>query len=681
MEHKSALTPQNPLSIQSKPLSLLWYVKRLGKMSPKEIFGRIRDQGYKAYWRKRQIKELTKESLSVPHTFQGYTFSLKEKSYAGDKEVEERLRNCAELLLQGQWKVFDQTRTDMVPTPDWFLDVRTGRRAPQEVYAFDIRYRDEEQTGNIKYIWELSRHQYLTVLASAYYVTHDSRYSEFLIHHLQSWWKENPFLSGPHWISGIEIGIRLISWVWIRRLLHSCPAIDQVFEHNPVFIQQLYHHQEYLNAFMSHGSSANNHVIAEASGLFASCCNFPYFKETETWRRKASEVLKKEIQLQTFPDGLNRELATDYHCFVLELMLAAAIEGDFCGHPLNEEIWSVLRGMIDALGGLVDIRYQVSRQGDSDDGVGLLLDSPEVPSVQALLATGKILFGESEWWPSVETKDFRTQLWSQMATRRVKNEGRPLKRPSCFPEAGVVIFRFQTKKNQEIWCRCDHGPHGYPPLNAHAHADALSIEVRVNGVPVFVDPGTYCYHGDSSWRSYFRSTIGHNTLELAGCNQIEMSGPFMWDGKIESTLVKIQETAEGGIQQWSACHNGYRRLSPPATHYRSVSRDSLGGGLLIEDKVTCAGEHPGRLAYHLGPSVFCVLQEGTAFLKWNDEEGGGEAQLMLPESLEWSLVRGMTTPPLGWYSPAFDVKVPSNTLIGTGLFGEGRAEYTKLMFQ
>ena len=47
--------------------------------------------------------------------------------------------------------------------------------APADRYAFDIPYRDENQIGNIKYIWEPSRHHHLTILAAAYAVTGDER--------------------------------------------------------------------------------------------------------------------------------------------------------------------------------------------------------------------------------------------------------------------------------------------------------------------------------------------------------------------------------------------------------------------------------------------------------------------------------------------------------------------------
>ena len=44
---------------------------------------------------------------------------------------------------------------------------------------------------------------------------------------LRSWWRENPFLSGVHWTSGIELGIRLISLAWIRRLLDDWPGVGR----------------------------------------------------------------------------------------------------------------------------------------------------------------------------------------------------------------------------------------------------------------------------------------------------------------------------------------------------------------------------------------------------------------------------------------------------------------------
>ena len=65
----------------------------------------------------------------------------------------------------------------------------------------------------------------------------------------------------------------------------------------------------------------------------------------------------------------------------------------------------------------------------------------------------------------------------------------------------MAILRDLDGRPDELWCRADHGPHGYLSIAAHAHADALAIEFRVGGVDVLADPGTYCYGAEPIWRA------------------------------------------------------------------------------------------------------------------------------------------------------------------------------------
>ena len=57
----------------------------------------------------------------------------------------------------------------------------------------------------------------------------------------------------------------------------------------------------------------------------------------------------------------------------------------------------------------------------------------------------------------------------------------------------MTILSSEAPRGPEIWCRCDGGPLGFLSIAAHGHADALSVEVRYDGVEVLVDPGTYCF--------------------------------------------------------------------------------------------------------------------------------------------------------------------------------------------
>ena len=104
-------------------------------------------------------------------------------------------------------------------------DPVSGRRYPEEPCSFRIDYRKSDDDRRIKQLWELSRHHHLTVLAAAWQVSGNRAYPEMVARHLRSWWGSNPPLCGANWTSGIEIGIRLISWVWVRRLLDNWDGI------------------------------------------------------------------------------------------------------------------------------------------------------------------------------------------------------------------------------------------------------------------------------------------------------------------------------------------------------------------------------------------------------------------------------------------------------------------------
>jgi hypothetical protein len=658
-------------------MNLSWYARRLASMSPAEMAGRARDELTRRRWRGRQVLDAAADPTPVPAAGPPFAAPL-----PGVGEVSEdarvRLKEAAEGLLAGRWPVFAHERHDMAPAPDWFLDPSTGRRAPDRAYCFDIDHRDPAVVGNVKYVWEPSRHQHLTVLAAAYRLGGDERYAEAAAAQLRSWWAANPFLSGIHWTSGIELGVRLLSWVWIRRLLDGWAGARALFEGNRVFLQQLHHHQEWLAALPSQGSSANNHILAEQAGQFAAACAFPWFPESEAWRRAAAGRLRRELARQTFADGLNRELATEYHGFVLELGLAAALEGEAAGNPLDDQVWEVLAAMADALAAVVDVRLRPPRQGDADDGHGLLLDGPGYDRWASLLATGAALFEAAPWWPAAPAGDVRTALWTRLATRRLPAGDRPARRPSLFAGAGMALLRDRAGRPDELWCRVDHGPHGFLSIAAHAHADALAVEVRAGGVELLADPGTYCYGAEPVWRSYFRSTLAHNTLEVGGVDQSVAAGPHLWTRQARAVLERVDGLDEGPVAEWRAAHHGYRRLRPPAVHRRTVRLDREARELVIEDRLEIAGGHDCRLAFHLGPEVACTLEGGQAVLEWPVDQGPGRATLDLPDGLRWQRLRGQTDPPAGWYSPAFDVRVPAVTLLGTGRVGGGQALVTVL---
>ena len=641
-----------------------WYARRAARMSPAEVAWRARDQARQLAWSRRQVWPGQLPPVLPPRSGERRFTAVLPGGTAGRVPIEARaaVLAAADELIRGEWEVLGVTRTDLV-TPDWFFDPVTGHRSPPDRYAFRINQRSEEQVGNVKQVWEISRLQHLTLLATAWFLTRDEAYASRVADQLRSWYRENPFLSGVHWTSGIEVGIRLISLAWIRRLLDGWPGVAGLFEDDGLAVQQIRWHQQYLDGFQSRGSSANNHVIAEAAGQLAASCAFPWFPESEQWRRKSARLLECELLRNTFPSGIGRELASDYQSFVAELGLLAAVEAEAARRPLSAAVWQRLCAMTDSAAALVDERMRAPRQGDGDDGRAVLLDAPVAGGGwPSLLALGDALFGRLDWWPPV-TAGTASTLIGALAGAPHGIPGRPAQRPSRFADAGVTLLRTDGTEAPEIWCRLDGGPHGFLSIAAHAHADAMSLEVRYGGMDVLADPGTYCYHGEPAWRSYFRSTIAHNTVELNGQNQSGDGGPFLWLRHANGHEIKVADTGEAA--EWAADHDGYLSLSPPARHRRSVRLDRAARRITITDEID-GGEYDVRVAFHLGPDVQAELNGHHAVLRWPAAAAPGEAQLELPPQLRWSLHWGETDPILGWYSPGLGQRMPAFTLIGRG---------------
>ena len=258
----------------------------------------------------------------------------------------------------------------------------------------------------------------------------------------------------------------------------------------------------------------------------------------------------ESLRANTFPSGINRELATDYHGFVFELGVFAALEA--AARRDAGQRATLAAAVRD--GRRAWPRWSTrgcGRPGKATPTRAAWCCStpPSTTGGRRCCRSAARLFGRLDWWPAV------TAGRGQRARRRPRCPvglrevaGRPAARPSRFADAGITILRTASaaRLSPEIWCRCDGGPHGFLSIAAHAHADALSVEVRYDGVDILADPGTYCYHGEPEWRSYFRSTIGHNTVEIGGRDQSQQSGPFMWARQARTQADRSpSDTADG----------------------------------------------------------------------------------------------------------------------------------------
>jgi Heparinase II/III-like protein/Heparinase II/III N-terminus len=659
-------------------MTIAWYVNRLRRMSAREVAWRLRDETVKRRWRWRKGKPARPRLLGEP----SFAFApLDPAALQLDPAAGRAVIAAAERVLAGRIPLFEREAKLPLAAADWFIDPDTGREAPAQAYTFDVDARDAEVVGNLAFT--PARMTHVTLLAAAYFFSGREEFAALAAAQLRSWWEANPFLTGVHWSAGIELALRLVVFAWTRRLLAGWSGVADLFERSAPARDQIYRHQQYLSTLRSHGSSANNHLIAELLGLYVGASAFPWFAESARWRALGRDGLEAEARRQIFPDGVGRELATEYHGFTMEMLMLAAVEADLTGDAFSPAFRDTIARMADAWAAQLDVTKRPPRQGDSDDAYALLIDpSGRARRALGLLAEAKALVGAAPWWPETP-RDLGAAVFTAIAARRPRPPvaKRPSRRPNLFADAGIALLRDLDGRPDEIWCRCDHGPHGYLAIAAHAHADALSVEVRHGGVDLLIDPGTYCYLGDPAMRRYVRSTIAHNTLEIGGQDQALYGGSFLWLDQPRAYAGAVSGLDDGPIARWRARHEGYRKQPGQPIHERAVTLDRTARRLHIEDKIVGNGPFPVRLAYHLGPAIETRREGDTLNLKW---QAGGQpfiGRLVLSPELEWREYRRALDPPLGWYSPAFYERVPSISMIGSGRIAGGIPLRTRLSIE
>ncbi len=126
---------------------------------------------------------------------------------------------------------------------------------------------------------------------------------------------------------------------------------------------------------------------------------------------------------------------------------------------------------------------------------------------------------------------------------------------SLFAGGGYAVMRDAEVTRVTV---IDCGPLGWGSIAAHAHADALSLTLSVDGQPVLVDASTYCYHDEPEWRDALRSTRYHNTVCVDGKDQSEMRGAFLWGARANVTIHRWHTSALADLL--CASHDGYRGM-------------------------------------------------------------------------------------------------------------------------
>jgi hypothetical protein len=573
---------------------------------------------------------------------------------------------AAERIAAGRFDVFALQDAARGSPPRWNCDPKTGVEAPL-TFGTLLDYRNPRLVGDIRYLWEPNRHLHVVTLAQAYALSGDTRYFGVIRQHLESWFASCPYRMGPNWSSALEVAIRLINWSVAWQLLGGVSSALFADREGARFRRQwleaVCQHSRFVHGHFSLYSSANNHLIGEAAGLFIAALTWPYWPHARAWLAQAKAILEREALMQNAPDGVNREQAVSYQQFVLDLLLLPLLAGRANGKKFSAAFESRIEAMIEYFASIMDAGGNIPMFGDSDDSLVVrLAQGAEFCRYRSLLATAAILFRRGDFKAKAGGLDDKTR-WllgdsADSAFRQIDGAGAQLPIRRAFPIGGYYVLGCDFETENEIRLVADAGPLGYQAIAAHGHADALAFTLSVGGKEFFIDPGTYTFHTPGAWRQHFRGTAAHNTVRVDGVDQSQSGGKFMWLRKASAGCSLWRPSAERDI--FEGWHDGYMRLADPVMHRRRITLDKLARRIVIEDILQMAGVHEIELYFHCSeqcrvnpvPGGYRISHADiTLFLKLPQAKGAAS-----------DVHCGSNAPILGWVSTRFDEKRPAPTI-------------------
>jgi hypothetical protein len=449
----------------------------------------------------------------------------------------------------------------------------------------------------------------------------------------ESWMACNGRLIGDGW-HPYTVSIRIVNFCHALSIFESELRTDRFFADQ--LLRNTYAQLQYLIRDLEH-DVRGNHIIENARALIHGGVVFDG-EEAKRWLRVGMKLLESEVAEQIEPDGGHFERTPAYHATVLRNLLEIAL--------VLRRNRSVPAWLDDAIARMLDFLASITRP---DGTLPLIKDTTHdgLPP-RDLLAAGAIYLNDPRWKRSKERGLYPWCLFGHEGWARFDEMPcRTLEeRVRYFESSGFAIIR-----DKHQLAVIDVGRPCPDYLPAHAHADLLSFELVVDGLPTIVDSGVYEYEA-GPWRDFFRSTRAHNTVEVGGANQSEVWASFRVGRRARPRNVRCHRSEQATILQ--AEHDGYQRLRVPVIHRRTFAFASE--ALLVIDDLLGEGLTHARSFLHAAPSLQIVQESATVWRMGSSVVstfGIGSAQVE----------RGERHPMQGWYSERFGNVTPNSVLI------------------
>lgn len=492
---------------------------------------------------------------------------------------------------------------------------------------------------------------WLKVLGKAYWLTNDISYADHAKKWLNLWLNTIPdHFKSDFWKDINFVGARALN------LLSSLILFSDVWSSDTEFIQkivgQIYLHGCHLENRLEYAGA--NHLIWQAHNLALLGLGLePILDLAKLWQIKALNILRTQINRQFYPDGINFELSISYQVFVTKLVGEVISTFWKAGKTLPPQMIWRFKQSVNAIEKLRRPDQKLPLYGDSYRSYDPNLETSIDESVILLLGLSDRLFPEEIRAPRYDSPHLpwllgRSYNWGNL------NNIEEMTYMSCSPESGVAVIKSKDGINGSNLYACLQAGKSQQG-QVHAHADTLSLELSDNDGVILIDPGAY-FENNGPFRTYFRSTLAHNTVRVNQQDISKVSDTFyLWPstcGKIEGCYQNKEMVAT------EALHTSYMRLPSRVIHKRVVLLWKS-KYLVILDELTGKGSFFVERMFHFAPGELIKTQNQW---HWQTTERDWRMLNILTTGLNEEVVVGRESPPLGWYAEYRGIRIKSPTL-------------------
>jgi hypothetical protein len=510
---------------------------------------------------------------------------------------------------------------------------------------------------DIKYIWEPARFGWAYTLGRAYHLGRDEKYARAFWQFFEIFTDANPPFIGPHWMSGQEVALRLMAFVWAGKVF--APASASTSERKARLAASVAVHAARIPPTLVYArSQQNNHLLSEAAGLLTAGLALPDHPKASSWRDMGWRWLNKGLQAQIDGYGEYAQHSTNYQRLMLQLVmwvdrLCRTDTGRTFRWPRQSLIG--VRRSIHWLLALMDSGTGHTPNLGANDGSYIFpLTVLPFDDYRPVLHTAARLFLKY---------DLPRGPWDEMAlwfgAQAVGRGSMALPR-----YVGDQLY------GKNSWAYLRTAQFNSRP----SHADQLHLDLWWRGINVTLDPGTYLYNAAIPWDNSLAPAWVHNTLTVDGKDQFTRAGRFLYLDWYNAYRVSLPADDPTVLQRERG-----RTRSHGVRHTRIVSAGE-DDRWLVDDEVLLL-----HMPWEKKSRTF-RLHWLLPDWKWNveSESGGVLLRLELPQGpvkiavrsiptsslLQFSLARagellagsGVPGPTRGWVSPLYGLKVPALSL-------------------